>query len=275
MITFHSAEVGLKGEGDLENIMILGHSHVRVLSAAHSRTQALSAPPHHCTFVNLHEDRFKPLFFNGGPNREILKQVEDFKRQNDNCFFAVSFFGALHTHYGLFNHPEPFDFIDMSGGVSAAVDKEKFYFTHSLIDAFVYDRSKIDIRLIREITQIFDNKVVYLQAPPPPKSSRHLFGEDGALKLEGPYVERVKNYGISFDHIPLFLWRAYDQLIGDVCEELNIPFLRIPSQMLDEDGFLSEEMARPADPTHGNIKFGGKILDQLASYIKAFEDISG
>jgi hypothetical protein len=252
----------------LSNCIILGHSHVGILSAAYSKKTpgewGMGA-----SFINLHNDQFKPLFLDNKPNVEILKQIDSCRSENENTSFAFSLLGAIHTHFGLFSHPEPFDFAFFGDRFCEENNGEKFYFTESLTKAFMAEKSNFGIRLLRELKCLLGDDVVYLQAPPPPRYSTHLFDEHGTLKLEGPYLERVKNYGICADHFPLVLWRAYDELIREACDDLDVPFLEVPAQTVDKDGYLTEEMARFSDPTHGNVDFGSKVLDQLSDYLKA------
>jgi hypothetical protein len=108
------------------------------------------------------------------------------------------------------------------------------------------------MKVLDRLAQLAPGRIVQF-APPPPVSDRWL---EPFLEKQSVKATKLPNRLLRWK-----LWRVAVQHFREHAEALGARFLDCPPEALDADGFMRDELVRNA--THGNVAFGGLLLDQV------------
>lgn len=114
------------------------------------------------------------------------------------------------------------------------------------------------IRFCSDIAGRFKGKVLLQVAPPP--SAR--VNDDESWQLKTLYGDRVNAVYSDFYKL---CEDASDLFIRDL--DLDIELVRAPDSVLD-DGFLKPELGSNNDVWHANMRYGERVLEQMATRLK-------
>ena len=101
---------------------------------------------------------------------------------------------------------------------------------------------------------------------PPPK------GDDDKLRrllVEPHFMREAERQGLSVETAPLIsatirlkLWLVMQEVLYEIANRHGRPFVPVPEEAFDEQGFLKEEFWLP-DVTHANLRYGDLMWKHL------------
>lgn len=102
---------------------------------------------------------------------------------------------------------------------------------------------------------------------PPPKRDNEalramLESEPFFVAWAGQIGQDLANIHITLPHIRLKLWFLLQDLIAGIAAKANVPFLPVPAEAQDDEGFLRTDYWHP-DVTHANHEYGALMLRKV------------
>lgn len=235
-------------------VLIIGHSHIAAVVAAHSmrlkRRQIQNKLDFR--FIALNGDQYKPLLVDGlTVNPTLLKEVSDCVSGGvDGCFLTIG--GSWHIVLGLADHPVKFSLFphDVSSG-----DGRQFV-PLSLMRCAMTEYAKSDLTLLEMLGELLPKPLFFLEPPPPVPDDAHI------MNVAGPYREKIDQYGIAPRKQRLLIWRVQSEIIQGVCNRTGISMVSVPADCVDSEGFLHPRSWH-IDPVHANVIYGERVLQQI------------
>lgn len=238
-------------------ICIVGHSHLRALTAAGREVP-------HFEFLNLHQ----ASLYRGQSAaaarrvdgravlREEVAEAITMLRDGGCTNFALQVGGAGHSMIGLARHVSPFDcrfpWDRQEENLDVSAYRIPFRTLRATIDQLnVYFFTVLEALLV----ELKDTPCVVLEAPPPVELDELL------LKQPGSYAEPLARYGLQSARLRYGIWRTQAELFEAIAARYGRRYLRAPPETLQTSGHLRAEFF--SDPTHGNAAYGRAVLAQL------------
>lgn len=242
----------------MKKVLVLGHSHVNIIEAGLPESKKCNnigsrssgeadLEEVNFSFVQLHG--YNPLF-QAGQIVPSLQEAISAATIPGRTLTAFSVRGAAHTKFGLpedpatpirfAGHPEDHRRIVPRGLFRAAIALELDWAFQELV------------AMLRFVT----GPKVFIAHPPPVSDLTF-------LKLNAGWLQPiVDEHGTCSSELQFEVWRMQDDMFRAKCAELELPYLEVPPEALDSEGFRKIEYTRP-DPTHGNVEYGALVIKQL------------
>ena len=239
-------------------IVVIGHSHIRPLQrAAVAREQSDGR----FEFVPLVGKSWGALVTHKGRANWVLtpqfaSYLEDFSTAETPVRYALTIGGNHHSILGLTNHPEPFCFMNPWKPVEA---EGKRVLPFYLMKTLMCSQMGVNLRCLAALAERIAHPTVFLPVPPPASSSKKMLELPSRI-----YRKAMNEHGVAPSSHRYAMWRLQAEIQQEMCNELGIEYLAHPPGTLDPDGFLGEEFL--GDPTHGNDKYGERVLRQLEQH---------
>lgn len=248
----------------IDNIMIIGHSHIGCLQSAYKfSAQPLSFD---ARFIQLRESRFHPELVpnEGGQalNENLSSAIRDWQtefagdKKEPRIFLCLA--GNQHNILGLVNNPEPYDFV-LPDLPDLPVSDDAKLVPYRIIRANMTRRLESALGLASRLLEFVSEPMIWI-APPPP-----IADADYILQNPGAFQETASRCGISPAFMRYKLWHLQTTLTREWCEAHGVGFIPVPEEAMDKDGFLSKKAWTYRDPTHGNGWYGRLLLEKICA----------
>lgn len=170
--------------------------------------------------------------------------------------------GNEHAVMSTIQHPLPFD-VRISGA-PPSFRKGAEDIPPALLKAQIRQIADNNVLLfwnflIRSCRDVYHGRIVMLPPPPPVACTNHI------QTFPGRFGDLVAGYGVSPPALRAKVWQLYCAVLKEAADGANQPFINLPETIF-ADGCLAEAYWSE-DPTHGNARYGGVILDHVLSRI--------
>jgi len=238
-------------------MFILGDSHATAIAEAvrlREESGATTTSP-----FEIFASRFEKSKANGKTIAGLSMEAafEKLERAGKDDILVSALGGNQYNTLGLLESPVPFDMVDPI--THAAPEKTSARIVPLAQMSASFDDFVGGIRPpISALKTRFKGRVFHLN-PPPPKSDNDYIKKnaEGYFRTEGKVVLNVSPAGMRRR-----LWLAQTQGLTRLCAEMGIGFIDVPSEALDERGFLIRA-AYGVDATHANAYYGELVLRRL------------
>lgn len=248
-------------------VFILGDSHATAIGEAvraRSASGADAASP-----LDIFASRFAKKKENGAtiPGLSEAEAIAKLRAAKKTDILVSTLGGNQYNTLGLLEHPEPFDIIDPVTRGDPEPTTARIIPVAQMSLAF--DDFVGGIRQpLERLKASFAGQVFHLN-PPPPKSDNAYIKKnaEGYFRSEGKVVVNVSPPGMRRR-----LWLAQTAALARMCEGIDVSFLDVPEDSLDEAGFLKRE-AYGADATHANSVYGELVLRSLERLLAPAQEV--
>lgn len=244
------------------HLHIIGDSHIGCFSVAYrNASKASPKPPYDATFHSLgggavaydllvrnhhHRWMLNPLFKAAivAANRHA-ERVKD-----DQTQLAVCVGGYVSTVYSWDRKLGEFDLLP-------SPDPSVRFLPTALVRESLKTHLKVMFDALAEVRQHSKLPLTFLSPPPPYRASDQIVERMAAKRSVRP------------DQVPqplppevrLKVWRIADEILREKMSEIGIPFVGVPADAVDADGFLRPELY--GDGFHASAAYGALMLDSL------------
>lgn len=222
-------------------VLIVGGSHTLAVRNGLSREQRP-----HIAIINLRQPKFASLFDEEVPTPALARAF-----QPKGVISMIG--GNTHHAYGLFEHPEPYDFVAPEN--SALAEGRRTIIPYAAMLAMMRVSLARHCTAISALKSLFSCPVYQILAPPPICDVRFLLEEPGT------FGERAQ-YGLAPVSLRLKLFNLQNRVFRSHCEELGMPVIEPPAEALDAEGCLLPQFADP-DGTHANSDYGHLLVPRI------------
>lgn len=167
--------------------------------------------------------------------------------------------GNQHNSISLIKHREGFSIASSDnkgyvGDLNTKLPRETFKFL------FRKGLKGGDFKKLKDIKGCTGLPIYHVAAPPPKKSTEHIL-----KRPESDFVRKnIVESGVTDAYVRLEIYKIQMEVTRELCEELEIEFVRLPESVTDKDGFLAEQYYAD-DATHANKDFAEVMLSHLKS----------
>ena len=188
--------------------------------------------------------------------------IEKAKLLSAGDVFVAVLRGNQFNSVGLIQHPRPFDVLMpeetgehmLLGAEIIPLQALKNFFFESLVNG--YGRNLLQFR--RNCAA----RMACLTPPAPKEDAEHIKrGAETYFRELG-----IGEIGVTPAPLRLKLWTLQQQALESFCRDNYIIYFDNPPETRDQAGFLKREYYA-GDATHGNKKYGSRVLWQIASYM--------
>jgi hypothetical protein len=166
--------------------------------------------------------------------------------------------GNQHLARFLFQTGAPFDF-HLAAHPGMAVSSEAAIVPESLVREVLEEGNSMLRPVAARLRAVKSCSLVLLGTPPPKGNDRRL---RSILPKDLHFVRAARELGVALDDIEftdrivrLKLWMVVQDLLSEAAGELGCKFVSVPTETMDEMGFLREDLWRE-DITHANHRYG-------------------
>jgi len=234
------------------NLLIVGQSHVAAFrSAAKARREHDPEAPRTRT-IHLGEERYAPALIEDESvarfGEALVREIDDqIGRHTPRVASCIG--GNVHNALALLRHPRPFDFILSGVAEPQTIEAGAEPVPEDLVRAALMDGMADDLVRLRLLASRAP-VLVHLQSPPPLASDAQI-----AERADAFFQSRgIAATGVASNGLRRRMWLLQSRIMAEACAELGIPYLSVPPQAMDADGFLRPDLS--ADATHGNGGYG-------------------
>lgn len=172
--------------------------------------------------------------------------------------------GNQHQTLALIQHPDRFD-VMLPGDFETIPDQSCSLIPYAqlfeTLERGIKNKDGARLKILREAAGA---KVVHLIPPPPKEDAEHIMRRHETDFAKSGIAEK----GISPAALRKKVWQIQVAALRSTCSEIDVDLLDPPVGTLDEHGFLGREYYAD-DATHGNTKYGERILRQLFALVRA------
>ncbi|MFD2204630.1 hypothetical protein [Kiloniella antarctica] len=189
-------------------------------------------------------------------NPNIILKLQSLIIKADNPIIMTSIGGNTHNTLGLWELPQPIDFLLPKTNLHHENEQALFITYQQVFDILQNKLTTLFIifDLIREQINV---PIYHIESPPPISCDQHI------LKyLASNLAPTTSNKKLSSKTLRLKLWKAHSNVFREYCRKYGITFIPAPVSTMDSDGFLKPE-GYFEDPTHGNTWYGRKVLEDI------------
>lgn len=241
-------------------LLVVGHSHLdAVRDAAEHHAALWAARGLAFRFVQMRDPRFLqdgPAADADGLSPALLDEVD---RQAQDCDATLLMVGGnAHNGLGLFEHPEPFDFLP-EDEPEAPLDPGRRLIPAPLLAAHVAawepfaaparQRARLLPRVPRPLGQT--------DSPPPVADPQRVWATLSEAHRRSPRARA----GLAPAALRLKVWRLHGRLLAEDARRLGLRLLPAPPQAIGPDGGLAPACQGP-DAIHANAEYGRLVIEQ-------------
>lgn len=172
--------------------------------------------------------------------------------------------GNQHQTFSLIQHPDRFDLL-LPGESEGLPDESSTLIPYGqlfeTLDRGIRNKDGARLKSLREAAGC---EVVHLIPPPPKEDSEHIMRRHETDFAKSGIAEK----GISSAVLRKKVWQTQVAALRSICSEFDVVLLDPPTGTLDERGYLGREYYAD-DATHGNTKYGERVLRQLIARVRA------
>jgi hypothetical protein len=244
---------------------VLGHSHIHALRGALKALPPETRPHIEVMHMLAETNREHCVVTDTAGVQRLHPNVHaKLNRPDQHCLPVFSQIGGnVHQFFGLFEHPEPFDFIlpdqpQLPCGAGALL------LPYGYCARTLLTRMSGNFAALAALRNSVSGVVHHLESPPPVEDSAY-------CQASLPPVFREPAYQGLRVAAPVFrykVWRLHSTVIRQECERLGIHFIPCPPESMDEHGFLRRPFMTE-DPLHANELYGALVLKQILGRLQA------
>lgn len=249
--------------------LVIGHSHVGAIIRAVKARKAALAPGETLNIeaVNRRHESFLPEFektLTGGEqiNKNLLAMIK--RTLRDPHGLIVSCIGGnQHNILGLARHDQPFDFVSPERPDLPIDDGAEMIPYLALKDVLAAQMKK-EFKIIRRLSDVAKARLYHVESPPP-----HPSNELGAEYIAN-WTKQFGGRGAAPASLRLKVWRLHSSVVREFCESIGVPFIPVPAEALDANGYRVDAATNHGDPaaiTHANAWYGELVLRQIDTLI--------
>jgi len=246
-------------------VVATGISHLLCVVRAHRGEHApdLDYQLHGCAFQ--HEDFWPPfdiidgtLVFNQSLEPKLFGSIEQ-----DTCAFIVtSLFGNRWPAYAILNSPRLFDLF-LPGSPEPTDQQMRDVIPLDLIEAMAREDSQHFLQFAKALRDRTDLPIYEILEPPPVSFPGPFTAPAGAALA---YRDEVAKVGFVPERLRYKMWRAFQRVTIELCEQLSFGFIDIPQGVVGPEGCLKSEYCS-GDTIHANERYGSLVLQQIGALL--------
>jgi hypothetical protein len=164
--------------------------------------------------------------------------------------------GNAHNFLGLFEHPQPFDFV-LPNRPDLPLDLEAELVPCDFFAEVMRQNLQFDFTILAAARNDIAGALWHLESPPPVGDSEYCQNNLPPVFLTDHY----RGMKVASRAFRYKLWRLHSDMVREECERLGIGFVACPPASMDPHGCLRPELY--ADPLHGNDSYGQLVLQQV------------
>lgn len=240
-------------------LLVIGHSHLDAVRAAAERhASAYAAAGLALRFIQLREPRFVDDASRDDDDigQALLAEVA---RQADGCDASLLMVGGnAHNGLGLFEHPEPFDFVP-DDDPDGPLDPSRTLIPAPLLAAH-FRQNEPYARPARQrarLLTLLPPARGQTDSPPP-------IADTATVQALLPDAHRRSAralHGLSPAHLRLKVWRLHGAVLREDCAKLGLRALPAPAGTQDTQGGLATAF-HGRDAIHANADYGHRVLEE-------------
>lgn len=240
-------------------LLVVGHSHLDAVRAAAERHAAAYADAGlTLCFIQLREPRFCA---DPGSDADGIGPAlrDEIARLGEGCDASLMMVGGMaHNGIGLFEHPQPFDFVaddDPDGPLDTArtLIPAPLLAAHFRLNEPYAHPARQRARLMALLPPCLGQT----DAPPPIADPARV----QALLPDAHRRSPRAALGLSPAHLRLKVWRLHGAVLREDCERIGLRPLPAPARALDAQGGLAEAF-QGQDAIHANADYGHLVLEE-------------
>jgi hypothetical protein len=243
--------------------MAIGNSHLEALRWADDNGlsslekltyYALMAPEYQPYWTDEPGSRRLNSLFASRVREAIQREAPDFIL----CFTASNF--AFYA--GCVNHPRSFDFVIPNCADSIDGNVEIVPLDAMALAANV--EAKLWVQILTLAKEASGAAIWSICCPPPPADLAPF-----VPKMSEHLQERIASHGIANKSFRRKMWLLQATAEHGLAASCGVPFMLAPSDTLDDDGFLLQELCH--DGLHAGLHYGKAVLTQIAREVGSKE----
>ncbi|OKP70670.1 hypothetical protein BTE77_26345 [Ensifer adhaerens] len=187
-------------------------------------------------------------------NPEIISMVERRIAPDRRVVYVSLFGGNSHNVLTLLQPARKFDFV-VPWMPELPLREDYELIPHAAIREALLANTSIFLDDLRGLRNSVDQQVMHVISPPP-------IGNDEYLKTvvaNDPYFSALGSENVTPAVIRYKSWAMHTKLYSDLCEEIGVDVIMPPPEATIDGKWLAPD-CYGADPTHGNVHYGGLIL---------------
>lgn len=208
----------------------------------------------------------------GGWKGSRTTEYWDALKENAKDKHVVLFWAGNQHNLGfMFKEEETFDFYLKRYGQT---ETKNVAFVPKAVVQEHFSSSFSRVKKILSELQTCDCLSITVVETPPPKGDNDFLLK--FIKQSDHFLKLAEKAGINLEKLdvssPLFrlkLWKVCQDLLKDICNEMNIRFVEVPEEMKAADGTLDKKYWA-SDITHANSEYGKAIVQYV--YDKVLEE---
>lgn len=261
----------------MKNIILVGHSHTNCIYLEMKESFSSEFLVRRIHMVNiLNEIKSMEVPEEVSLSDLVIQKIEEIietlpkkkkwysnnKEIKHNINIIMLFGGNFHNIFGLIKAKPAFDFVHPKFS-SLEFDKTAEIIPYNALRELFRSDLSVHEEIIKEIGKRFSElNIMHLSSPPP------VFDGEKVMENLGSYFTiRHENPELVHKSLRFKLWKVYTEMAEQICDKYKVPFIHVPSEMLDEDEmFLKLEYFE--DSTHANQKYANKLINNLYHLLK-------
>lgn len=233
-----------------KKVLIIGNSHIECIIDAYNEIDTLSL-----SFINL-----RPI--GKCSNQKELQKIINLVPDERIDVLIVCIRGNLHNGWGLYEQTSPICLGNMSGISSDDLLKRDF-----IPYSVMYENMEhhYDFPIMQQLFDHFKDAEKFYLIPPPPVnilSSEKLDLSSCIGRVQQAFSLR-EHLGTSSNSLRKALYDIEVDVLTNNMDKFGISLMSVPSEVLNETGFLDNNFFDKSDPIHGNIKYGQMLLNRI------------
>lgn len=241
-------------------LLVVGHSHLDAVRASAVRHAGLwAARGLALRFVQLREPRLHSLdpTLDADDMGDALRA--ELARQAEGCDATLLMVGGnAHNGLGLFEHPQPFDFV-AEDEPDTAPEPGRTLIPEPLLAAHLaaWDPFARPARQRARLLALVPRPLGQTDSPPPLADPQRAWASLSEAHRQSPRARQ----GLAPARLRLKVWRLHGRLLQQDCRRLGLPLLPAPPAALGADGGLAPA-CQGDDAIHANAEYGRLVLEQ-------------
>jgi hypothetical protein len=247
-------------------ILAIGFSHLGAIVRAYQARAVVQANTSELQFINFNiSERHRPLFVTHDGkvmyNQAIIEDVQCSINTGRPALIVGSLWSNQHFAISTFNDPRPFDFI-IPDESERPLLKSAEIVPYDLIYLFMSQRCKHFYGIAPLFKSSSKLPFFIVSAPPPVAELSEIRGGSPTAAI----AAKVKELGMAPAELRYKAWKVCEMTFRNWSEGDGIPFLRVPPEAVDADGFRKREYFG-SDWIHASDSYGELVLRQIDSVL--------
>jgi hypothetical protein len=164
--------------------------------------------------------------------------------------------GSAHVVLGILVHPRPWDFV-LPAAEHLPLAPGTEVIPYGAVKQVLFGLMQEFLEITLQVKEVAKGAIFQMEPPPPNSDAQRILPHImGFLALIHGMRPEIAPAPFRYK-----LWRLQSSLLEAHCEEHGIGFVRHPSAITDDEGFLSPEYFN--DGAHGNSAYGALVLEQM------------